>query len=748
MEFACGFVYVPPSASQKDSPRGNVNLVKRSALLPPVGRWVRPQTPPPPPPLNPAEARSAKSPLSRNTEGLNKNMETNSANAEVHSKLAAGFPVSTTQPTAPRKTALLPPHMKPAANNEPDSNEQNWNPDWSCSMAHGRVVHVKLESGSAQITAPPLPPKPSFMGPEYLTVLPASISSPQSSQKSLSEQTDPPSPTSKGSADKAILPGNPNVVLVSLGKILSEQKVQTTKGKPTSCTQCGSVLDSAYDNMVNTCYFCQDLDNHPSLPQEPPAGYHDNLFLLNPDEKPLSAEALLLFCIDVSGSMSMTFQVTEKQGVVHRSRLHFVQEAVFQCVQRLSDQRPDTKVALITFNDQVTVHGYGSFPSRCLRGAELTDREYLKAVAGRFSSPPPLSQTKDDLQRQVMGLSESGTTALGPAALLAIAAASRQPGSKVIICTDGKANTELGNLEVEDNDARTLLSSTIFYQELGDYAANEGVTVSVLSIEGTDCRLDELGRLADRTGGTVVVTSPNKLHHEFDQIIDNRTIATHCTVTLLLPRSLRMKGEREAGHKGSRDVGNVDPDTEITFQFEHNMQVAAPAPGSHVSIQLQVRYRQRNGQTMLRVISSERTVTDDGATVLSSLLLAIIQLNSSQASAALAVRGRFLDARREGELQRQLIERAIEHNRSVDDKHTYQQWVKTMEPIYKNIFHFTRVGCCIFIRSSNLSHPEQICFFFLPEDIGCFRLTAPDGRRCSTSLHHEALQQEVHITEE
>lgn len=46
--------------------------------------------------------------------------------------------------------------------------------------------------------------------------------------------------------------------------------------------------------------------------------------------------------------------------------------------------------------------------------------------------------------------------------------------SKVIICTDGKANTELGNLEVEDNDARTLLSSTIFYQELGEYAANQG----------------------------------------------------------------------------------------------------------------------------------------------------------------------------------------------------------------------------------------------------------------------------------
>lgn len=44
---------------------------------------------------------------------------------------------------------------------------------------------------------------------------------------------------------------------------------------------------------------------------------------------------------------------------------------------------------------------------------------------------------------------------------------------------------------------------------------------------------------------------------------------------------------------------------------------------------------------------------------LSSLSLAIIQLNSLQASAALAVRGRFLDAKKEGELQQQLIERAM-----------------------------------------------------------------------------------------
>lgn len=35
-----------------------------------------------------------------------------------------------------------------------------------------------------------------------------------------------------------------------------------------------------------------------------------------------------------------------------------------------------------------------------------------------------------------------------------------------------------------------------------------------------------------------------------------------------------MRGERDAGHKGIREMGNMDPDTEITFQFRANQQDA------------------------------------------------------------------------------------------------------------------------------------------------------------------------------
>ncbi|KAM3859569.1 uncharacterized protein ACN63O_016103 [Diretmus argenteus] len=726
MEFACGFVYVPPSVNKKEVQRSNPNVIKRSALLPPINK-IRPRIPPPPPPppTSSTQVKTPQSSVRKFIEQLEKNEEVKKdvkpspmyANAAFH--LKAGTASSIT---------LLPPHMRAAANSqsppysqplpysnifnydlpkeEPDINVHPWDPNYSYSIPEGSGGEVKRPNATsnsvpaqkaAPPSAPPLPPRPPFMKsvPEYLVLLPVSPTAPSSSSAR------PPDAAFTGSAEKGPLQGNPNVILVSLGKLLSEEKVLAIQGKPTSCSQCGSVQDSCYDNV--SC----ELTAPPTEPRGLPDGYQDGLFLLGPAAKLLSpADALLLFCIDISGSMSMASQVSEGERVVYRSRLQFVQDAVLQCVQNLSQQQPHIRVGLITFNYQVTIHGYEEFTSRYLSGAELIDSEYLKEAAFRLPSPPPLSRTKDCLQREVLGLSESGATALGPAALLAVAMASRQPGSKVIICTDGKANTELGNLEVEDNDARTLLSSTIFYQDLGQYAANQGVTVSVLSIEGTDCRLDELGRLADRTGGTVVIASPDKLHTEFEQIIENRTIATHCTVTLLLPKTLSIRGEREAGHKGTREVGNVAPNTEITFQFganEHDSEVSAPAAGSRVSVQLQIRYRQRDGREMLRVLTADRDVTDDSSAALSSLSTAIIQLNSSQASAALAVRGRFLDAMREGEMQRELVERAIEYNRSAEDKNTYQEWVKTMEPIYNNIHNYTRRKSVISDSQSSLT---------------------------------------------
>lgn len=65
---------------------------------------------------------------------------------------------------------------------------------------------------------------------------------------------------------------------------------------------------------VDECYFCKSssFSNVPSLLQSPLNGYQDELFLLNPNEKPLcDTDPLLLFCIDVSGSMKITSEVQQ-----------------------------------------------------------------------------------------------------------------------------------------------------------------------------------------------------------------------------------------------------------------------------------------------------------------------------------------------------------------------------------------------------------------------------------------------------
>ncbi|XP_028989892.1 circularly permutated Ras protein 1-like isoform X2 [Betta splendens] len=668
MEFACGFVYVPPLLNQRSCQQTTANGIKRSALLPPAHR-LRPRSPPPSPPSPPSSPNSTE-----------KSREAREAgrppyeNVDFQNKIKNLAP----QPTpAPRRAALLPPCMRQNKSETPD-------PPTPESQLNGQDLYYsycapeRCWSEAKPPPSPAVPQRPLFMDltPEYVMV----VSSPSS--------------TSQSTTDVGPLPGNPNVVLVPLGRLLSEDAVQPIRGQPTICTQCGSVLNSLYVNVVSVCCFCAS-----SGLTHPPSAYEDGLFLLNPDEAPLcTSDALLIFCIDISGSMSLTSKVTVGRSVLQKSRLQFVREAVLTCLERLNEQNPGVRVGLVTFNDEVTIHGHNSLSWRFLSGNELTDVDLLKNAAHDYPSPPPLWQTKGLLQKQVRGLRQSGPTALGPAALLSIAMAARQPGSKVIICTDGKANTDLGNLEVEDNDARTLLSSTIFYQTLGEYAADQGVTVSVLSIEGTDCRLDELGRLVDHTGGNVVIASPNMLQAEFEQMTEDRTIATHCAVTLRLPKSLRVRGEREAGSRATREVGNVDSAKELTFQFgagDPDAGVPAPSSGARVPIQLQIRYRRRNGQKMLRVITSEREVTDDRSAALSSLSVDIVQLNSAQASATLAVRGRFLEARREDEQQRKLIARAIEHNHSAEDKHTYQQWVETMEPIYNNIHNYTRRKCVI-----------------------------------------------------
>ena len=58
-----------------------------------------------------------------------------------------------------------------------------------------------------------------------------------------------------------------------------------------------------------------------------------------------------------------------------------------------------------------------------------------------------------------------------------------------------------------------------FYDELAEQAKAASVTVNVISMEGTDCRLALLGKLADKTNGVLTIVNPLKLGAKFASIL-------------------------------------------------------------------------------------------------------------------------------------------------------------------------------------------------------------------------------------
>lgn len=110
-----------------------------------------------------------------------------------------------------------------------------------------------------------------------------------------------------------------------------------------------------------------------------------------------------------------------------------------------------------------------------------------------------------------MALEETGPTALGPGLASAIAiAAQGAPGSSVVLCTDGLANVGLGAFD-EVKTQEQVRETETFYEKLGEYAKQKGVTVSIVSIAGEECNIDTLSKIAEMTGGQVERVDPIQL---------------------------------------------------------------------------------------------------------------------------------------------------------------------------------------------------------------------------------------------
>ncbi|GCB82340.1 hypothetical protein scyTo_0022314, partial [Scyliorhinus torazame] len=78
-----------------------------------------------------------------------------------------------------------------------------------------------------------------------------------------------------------------------------------------------------------------------------------------------------------------------------------VQEAVAQSLDYLFQTSPRTRVALVTFNNEVTIYGDGLTSPQTLQDFELIDQNYLKTQGGQIALPHCVLESRDALHQRI-----------------------------------------------------------------------------------------------------------------------------------------------------------------------------------------------------------------------------------------------------------------------------------------------------------------------------------------------------------
>eukprot|EP01105_Mastigella_eilhardi_P007415 TRINITY_DN1886_c0_g3_i1.p1 TRINITY_DN1886_c0_g3~~TRINITY_DN1886_c0_g3_i1.p1 ORF type:complete len:964 (-),score=269.19 TRINITY_DN1886_c0_g3_i1:66-2957(-) len=357
---------------------------------------------------------------------------------------------------------------------------------------------------------------------------------------------------------------SPNVLLLEMGD-LSEAGEQMT-GEPYVCDKCGTCLSAASELMKSgkdiTGWKCQmcGVEHLAAIEREEIPKTNTVDYILAPAPKE-NADSLIIFCIDVSGSMSVTTEVPEIQAEWQKlrmgeakgnsnyvSRLQCVKAAVDTHLERLLRQNPQKKVLLITFSNVVTLYGDGTCGEKEIAGDRLLkyDELWEEGQSTDIAAVKPITNSKEHLSKRVIALEEQGATSLGPALVVAVSICSQlKSRSEIILMTDGLSNVGLGALQVDTDKQRG--EATVFYEELGKKALAHTTTISIIGLESQDTghgqavdssrcdvALDTLGNCAEVTHGTVNIINPLELLRQIRLIHQNPVVATDAKLSLVL----------------------------------------------------------------------------------------------------------------------------------------------------------------------------------------------------------------------
>ncbi|KAH3765380.1 Ras GTPase [Pelomyxa schiedti] len=419
-----------------------------------------------------------------------------------------------------------------------------------------------------------------------------------------------------------------NVVLLSFGDLADPAALMT--GEPFMCKNCCGFMTST-SKLINSgkaitgwkCQFCLTDNSATVDPDEVPKA--DTVdYILAPPPADVMFESVIVFCIDVSGSMCVTTEVPNLQAEWQKlrmgdkktggkptgaatgpdfvSRLQCVKAAIDTHFQRLFKQHPHKKVMLMTFGNAITIYPNTTTTTDpiVIEGETLHDYDALWQIGNKIDieAMQPIGKTRELLSKQVVGLEEEGATCLGPALVIAVSLCAQvKSRSEIVLMTDGLSNVGLGALEVHTEEAKATAAN--FYKEIGEKALETNTTISIIGLEGQDSThgkaldhtrcdvaLETLGNCADATHGTVNIVNPLELLRQIRLIHQNPIISTDVKISFALPPTIEVVDEEfknAARHAGVSPVtaaatpAETDEVTQLVTQLNDKKDAAVEA---------------------------------------------------------------------------------------------------------------------------------------------------------------------------
>lgn len=491
-----------------------------------------------------------------------------------------------------------------------------------------------------------------------------------------------------------------NVLAVTLAQL--NQKFPIVTGDAIFCSQCGAVLSGFSQKETNklddssltwNCKFCGKENNVLDKDEKEIPNSCVADFLLSPPKIAKSVEqskGIVVYCIDISGSMSQTTPVPKlqaewasvrtKSSGSYITRLDCVKQAVSRQIERLHLEHPDKQVAIVLFESRVHVVGDGTSKAaqRIVDGDKLHQFDELVDVGKTLATDLKLQPIRDSLEsvkETVAGLREAGSTALGPALAVCVGMVATTPGSEIVLCTDGEPNCGVGSL-----NSCSANNDTGFYSKIGEIAHGNSTKVSIIAIQGSPVNMQAISQCAEVTQGSVCVLHPLELARQIRLIGQNPVVATDVDVTMLTHPAIVFSKAKVGrfNNQVKQVVGNATKETDLSFSFKLKENYKEELPTS-LSIQAQIRFSKNDGARYMRVIDGDLKIIDSRDKMERGINVAVTGMAAMHQASALAHGRDFKAARQHLHSVQRMVQRGAVETKQKEENYIYQVEIDGVE---------------------------------------------------------------------